>query len=189
MGFDLSKWWHDFIDHLFKHPAAAEVAHPAIAAVAQAAQVTPALGVTIPGTDRQIPAVTAAYLGVSAETSQILDDRVKNAPPAGDGWIPGSELGNGQDFRANTYTEGVVFPYTVHAPGPFEFKWSDCPGTPAGMADVTVSGPSGTFHGSSFLKLGSIPVPSAQKGEIYNVSFIASASGPGHAQINPLAPA
>lgn len=38
--------------------------------------------VTIPGTDRQIDAVTAAYLGVSEQTSKILNDRA-NAPVTG----------------------------------------------------------------------------------------------------------
>ena len=150
--------------------------------------VQPATTVTIPGTDRQIDRGIASLLGVSERTSQILDDRVKNAPQAGDGWIPGSELGNGQNYRANTYVAGQPFPYTIHASGPFEFVWSECVGTPAGMADVTVSGPAGTFTGSSFLKLGSVKVPGAKAGESYTATLLASMSGPGHAQINPLKP-
>ena len=142
--------------------------------------------VTIPGTDRKIDPVTAAHLGVSAETSKILDDRVKNAPDPGPGWVAGNVLDSYGVGKRNTYEAQRPFPFEIHAPGPFEFVWADCPGTPPGTASVVVSGPAGIFSGSSFLKLGSVKVPNAKSGETYTATLIASMSGPGDAQINPL---
>lgn len=177
--------WQRFTSWLgsfFAKPVQAPVQAPV---ASTAPNVAPSATV-IPGTDRKIDNVTAAYLGISAETSKILDDRVKNAPDAGPGWVAGNVLDSYGVGKQNTYEAQRPFPFEIHAPGPFEFVWSDCPGTPPGTASVVVSGPAGIFSGSSFLKLGSVKVPNAKAGESYTATLLASMSGPGHAQINPL---
>ena len=177
--------WQRFTSWLgsfFAKPVQAPVQAPV---ASTAPNVAPSATV-IPGTDRKIDNVTAAYLDVSAETSKILDDRVKNAPDPGPGWVAGNVLDSFGVGKRNTYEAQRPFPFEIHAPGPFEFVWADCPGTPPGTASVVVSGPAGIFSGSSFLKLGSVKVPNAKSGETYTATLIASMSGPGDAQINPL---
>lgn len=87
MSFNLVQWWHDLIDHLFKHPAAAEVAHPAIAAVATTLQPANPT-VTIPGAQGtpgfQLDAGMARILGVNQQSTDILNSRVGQSAPQGD---------------------------------------------------------------------------------------------------------
>lgn len=142
MSFSLSQWWHDFIDHLFKHPQAEQVAHPAIAAVAVAAQPEPAK-VTIPDTDRQLDPITAAYLGVSQKTSDILDGRVANAPVSGN--AP-SSLGPLDSFVAPyqhgrwTFQPNVAIAVPIKAPaGPYHIQCSGTGGVPGGDTSVRVA--------------------------------------------------
>lgn len=80
MNFDLTsleQWWHEFIDHLFKHPQAEEVAHPAIAAVASAATTVAAPATSIPAhADPQNMSLAEKLIGRTAQTDAMLDSRL-----------------------------------------------------------------------------------------------------------------
>jgi len=98
----LETWWHEFIGHLFSHPQAAQVAHPAIAAVVQA--VTTASQTGVSDQDR----LTAAYM---ASGSAPAGSQNKN-PPAGSS---GDGLARDGVIRYNHHTEVYAGTFSTEA--------------------------------------------------------------------------
>lgn len=137
---DIKQWWHEFIDHLFKHPQAETVAHPAIAAVAQAAQPAPST-ITVPGTDRTIDRGVASLLGVSEQASQTLNDRAAHAPAAG-GLPPGPVLDAFGVPKVGNYAPGYVWQLAAVA-DKMHFDISSYPGQVAALATVTIKDAAG----------------------------------------------
>lgn len=143
--------------------------------------------VTIPNTDRSIDKVTAAYLGVSEETSKILDSRVGQGSNTKIGHEPNlvaEGVWEEANYPANgTYTWYVTVPEGFNA---IQLKILDAPGRIMTACKVSVTDDKGTILVSEqdanptgfALNFGVFP------GEKLCFNVWSDKGGPGRAQFN-----